>query len=52
MNSLPLSEWIPAMWNGNRSRKVSSPAETIRSPLDRTVIASVQPVATSVASRV
>ncbi len=30
MNSLPLSEWIPARWNGNRSRSSSSPAATIR----------------------
>ena len=43
MNSLPLSEWMPAMWNGNRSHSSSNPAATMRSPLDRTVTVSVQP---------
>jgi hypothetical protein len=51
MNSDPLSLWMPRTANGNASRSCSRPAETMRSPLVRTVIDSVHPVATSVASR-
>ena len=36
MNSLPLSEWIPARWNGNRSCEFLQGGGDRRSPLDRT----------------
>jgi hypothetical protein len=47
MNSPPLSEWMPAMWNGNSSHNSSRPA-TMHSPFHRTAIASVQSGTTSV----
>jgi hypothetical protein len=47
MNSEPLSEWIPARWNGKASWICCRASATTRSPLLRTVRTSVQPVARS-----